>query len=224
MTRLPPITLLVLGLTLVGYPAFRMAVSYLDLFPAEGAAAQWWTLWLVIFAGHWLCVALVLGAIAAEGRTLTSIGLDLGLFRRRAPFFILALVAFAAAAYAAPAFHYGSDPPDQMLSHPLGPVTVEQRLFWIAMALTAGFTEEIIYRGFAIVRLRALAGLPVALLASIASFALMHGPSAFAPQLLALYLVSGVAFSAAFLMFKSRRLEILIIVHALLDLLLVTAP
>jgi membrane protease YdiL (CAAX protease family) len=61
-------------------------------------------------------------------------------------------------------------------------------------------------------------------IASVAAFALMHGPSAFMAPLLALYLVSGAAFALLFLWMKSSRLEILIVAHTALDLVLVAAP
>ena len=63
------ITPITLAVVLIGYPAFRMAVAYGDLFPATGAA-QWWNLWGIILIGHWICAAIVLTAIASESAAL----------------------------------------------------------------------------------------------------------------------------------------------------------
>ncbi len=216
-------TPIALALLLIGYPAFRMAVAYGDLFPASDAA-QWWNLWGVVLVGHWICAAIVLTAIAGERATLASIGLDVGVFIRRRALFLIVLVFAAGAAIYAPGYFYGETLPSEMRSHPLGPVTSAQRFFWIAMAVTAGFVEEIVFRGYAITRLRRFVGLPAAMAISIAAFALMHGPSAFIPQFAALYLFSGSLFAGLFILMKSRRLEILIIVHIALDMLLVSAP
>ena len=135
-----------------------------------------------------------------------------------------ALVVACVVAWLAPGLLYGGDLPERMQSHPLGPVTSAQRVFWVAMALTAGFVEELVYRGYAITRLRRLVGLPVAFALALASFALIHGPSAFVAPSLTLYLVSGTIFTLLFLRWRCARLEQLIVVHAALDLLLVALP
>lgn len=217
------ITPIALALLLIAYPAFRMIVAYGDLFPASGAA-HWWNLWGVVLVGHWLCVAIVQIAIASERATLASIGLDFGIFIRRKGLFLIVLAFAAGAALYAPGYFYGETLPAEMRSHPLGPVSSAQRLFWIAMAVTAGFIEEIVFRGYAITRLRQFVGLPAAMAISIAAFALMHGPSAFIPQFAALYIFSGGLFAGLFILMKSRRLELLIIIHVALDMLLVAAP
>lgn len=217
-------SILVLLLVIAGYPAARMAVAYLDIFPAGDGREAWWSLWAIIFVGHWICAGFVAAAIAKEKGGWASIGLDWSAFIRLRFIFLLIVIAAVAAAIAAPSYYYGDSLPETMRSHPLGPVTSAQRLFWIAMAITAGIAEEILYRGYAITRLRRLAGWPVALLVSVASFALMHGPSAFISQFLLLYVVSGVIFGATFLLLGMRRLEILILIHIALDLAFVLAP
>lgn len=217
-------TPIALVLLIVGYPAFRMAVAYGDLFPATGAEANWWSMWGVILIGHWLCAAIALAAIAGERATLVSIGLDVAVFIRRRSIFLIVLALAAGAAIYAPNYFYSDALPGEMRSHPLGPVSSAQRFFWIGMAVTAGFVEEIVFRGYAITRLRRFAGLPAAIAISTASFALMHGPSAFMPQFAILYVASGLIFSVLFVLMKSRRLEILIIAHAALDMALVAAP
>ena len=217
-------TYLSLATVLVIYPGFRMAVGYLDLFPAQDGRTAWWSLWAVILVGHLICAAVVLAAIASETGGLASVGIDIAVFVRRRYIFLLILLVACLIGYLAPSYLYGGDLPEQMRSHPLGPVTAAQRVFWVVMAVTAGFVEELAYRGYAITRLRGLLGLPIAVIASIVAFALMHGPSAFIPQFSMLYLVSGALFATAFLWMRLRRLEVLIITHTAIDLLLVAAP
>jgi len=214
------VTIPALLLLLIGYPAFRMGVAYFDVF----APSDWWGIWSIVLVGHWLCAAIVFAAIRNEKSTAASIGLNLRLFVQQRWVFIAILLAVAVVAIFAPSYFYGENIPETMQSHPLGPVSSTQRFFWIAMAVSAGFVEEIVFRGYAITRLRRFIGLPAAVLISTASFALMHGPSAFILPLTALYVVSGLLFSIAFLLMRSRRLEILIVVHAAIDMALIAAP
>lgn len=217
-------TVLALFTVLLGYPAWRMAVAYLDLFPGGGGRESWWALWAVILVGHWFAAAICAAAIASERGGWRSIGLDVGLFIRGRYLWLAIILVAAVAAYMAPQYLYGETSPERMMSHPLGPVSGAERIFWIAMAITAGVVEEIVYRGYALTRLRKFLGLPAAIILSVAAFALMHGPSAFQPPFLALYVVSGLLFSGLFIAFGYRRLEWLILLHILLDIGLVAAP
>lgn len=216
-------TYVALIIVIVGYPVFRLAVVEVNFEP-DGTTSHWWSLWGGVFVGHWLCVLVVLAAIRSEGATLSSIGLDLGSFIRGRYFFLVLLALLLVVAYIAPVILYGDNPPDRMRSHPLGPVGPDQRVFWVFMAITAGFAEEIIYRGYALTRLRGLIGLPLAFTLALAGFIFMHGPSALIPTYFALYLISGGLFSLFFLIAKMRRLEWLILLHISLDVLLIFAP
>ena len=219
-----PATYVALATVLLIYPGFRMAVVYFDLFPDPGGRIGWWSTWGVILVGHWVCAVVVLAAIASEQGGLASVGLDLSLFSRRRLWWIGIVILACVVAYSAPSYFYGDVLPVRMRSHPLGPISAAERVFWVLMAVTAGFVEELAYRGYAITRLRRLMGLPLALLLSVAAFALMHGPSVFELPLLALYLVSGLLFSLIFLRLGSTRLEVLMVAHVAIDLMLVAAP
>jgi len=131
-------TIVALLLVLAGYPAFRMATAYLEVFSGLNSTGDWWSLWGVVMTGHWLLSAVVLVAIASERANLKSIGLDVSLFINGRLFFLALLFLAAGVAIFAPTYFYGATIPDQMRSHPLGPVTNAQRFFWIAMAVTAG--------------------------------------------------------------------------------------
>lgn len=217
-------TIIALLTVLLAYPAFRMIVAYWDLFPTDGRPESWWVLWSIILIGHWFCAAVVFSAIASERAGAESIGLNLRAFIRGRFILIAIILAAFAIAYFAPTYLYGEAPPERMTSHPLGPTTAAQRVFWVLIAITAGFVEEVVYRGYAITRLRRFVGLPVALIIAIAAFALMHGPSAFEAQFLAIYIIAGALFSFAFVAMKSKRLEVLIFIHAFLDLMIIAAP
>ena len=212
------------ALVLVGYPAFRMAIAYSEIASIEPGAAAWWSLWGVMLVGHWFCAAIVLAALAGEKASLADIGFDHYQFVRWRGVILIILMAAIFAALFAPAYFYGDAPPERMQSHPLGPVTSAQRVFWIAMAVTAGFVEEIVFRGYAITRLRRFIGLPGAITVSVLSFTFMHGPSAFDPKFAALYIVSGAFFACLFVAMKCKRLEYLVMIHTAIDLTLVAAP
>ncbi len=217
-------TFFALVTVLVAYPAIRVAIPYLNLFPAAGGREWWWGLWSSIFVGHWICVAICAAAISSEKGRWASIGFDWKLFIRGRYVFILIVILAVAVAYYAPTYFYDDTLPERMRSHPLGPVSSAERMFWIAMAVTAGVAEEIMYRGYAITRLRRIVGLPIAVAIPAISFALMHGPSAFIPQFLGLYIFSALLFTAAFLFLGSRRLEWIILLHITVDLALIAAP
>ncbi|MEM9619033.1 MAG: CPBP family intramembrane glutamic endopeptidase [Pseudomonadota bacterium] len=217
-------TVMALFAILVCYPAWRMAVAYFDLFPGGDGRESWWALWTVILVGHWFVAAVCAGAITSEQGGWRSIGLDVRLFIRGRYLWLTIILVAAVAAYLAPQYLYGETTPERMMSHPLGPVSEAERIFWIAMAITAGVVEEIVYRGYALTRLKKILGAPAAIILSVAAFALMHGPSAFQLPFLALYVVSGLLFSGLFIAFGYRRLEWLILFHILLDIGLVAAP
>jgi membrane protease YdiL (CAAX protease family) len=99
---------------------------------------------------------------------------------------------------------------------PVLPGTTGERLFWIFISLTAGFCEELVYRGFSI---RALQGrnmrtwLAVGL-ATLAFF-FMHGVWAIALPSFLIISIGGLLFSALFLW--RRSLVPGVCLHALID-------
>lgn len=106
----------------------------------------------------------------------------------------------------------------------MGPITTPERLFVIIGAFTAAYTEEIIFRGFAITRLSKFFKTPwIPLLVSIISFLFIHGtPRSY--EMAANYIFAGLAFGLSFIFMKMRRLEILILIHFFIDASLVFAP
>lgn len=96
------------------------------------------------------------------------------------------------------------------------PAEREQRVFWIALSLSAGFCEEIVYRGFLI---RALQGQGMPLLGAVAlssiAFATIHGLWSW--EYFGATALAGGLFAALFL--ATRRLLPVILIHASIDLL-----
>ena len=94
----------------------------------------------------------------------------------------------------------------------------------IFMAFTTAVTEEILFRGFAFTRLKRLISnswyiLPITLI----SFLLIHGqPESIGRSLN--YILAGSVFGISFILFKLRKLEILIVIHFLINASLVLAP
>lgn len=86
----------------------------------------------------------------------------------------------------------------------------------VLLSLRAGFTEEIIYRGYLLDRLGRLSGSPwVGVLGSIALFTLMHFGGWQAGQLV-LVALAGTLFTALYLW--KRNIMIAVIAHSMVDL------
>jgi len=67
--RISKATYVALAAMLLIYPCFRMAVAYLDLFPAQHSSDAWWNIWSVVLIGHWACAAIVVASIASKIRS-----------------------------------------------------------------------------------------------------------------------------------------------------------
>jgi membrane protease YdiL (CAAX protease family) len=120
--------------------------------------------------------------------------------------------------------HYGSAPPGISGSHFMAGVTAPERLFVLWMAITAGVTEEVLFRGFAITRLTRVLGSPwLALPVTVVSFLFIHGTPRDVGGLVA-YTAAGLAFGVPFILMGLRRLEILIAIHFAIDASMVLAP
>jgi membrane protease YdiL (CAAX protease family) len=137
---------------------------------------------------------------------------------------VVVLGLLVVAACVAPRVHYGSAPPGISGSHFMAGVTAPERLFVLWMAITAGVTEEVLFRGFAITRLTRVLGSPwLALPVTVVSFLFIHGTPRDVGGLVA-YTAAGLAFGVPFILMGLRRLEILIAIHFAIDASMVLAP
>jgi len=211
-------------LVLVGLPAFYIANSLMPwsigLLRRHDHAffLQFWTSIAVL---HWGSVALVVVLLKRSGRRLAEIGLDLSPLRATAMVGNPVVVGMALIVLreVSGVNHGPTSEPSAVVS----PATMGERVFWIFMSFTAGFCEELIYRGFGI---RALQGRNMSTwlavgLATLA-FVLMHGVSVLRlSPFLTLYL-AGLLFSALFLW--RRSLVPGVCLHALIDVAAIGSP
>ncbi len=220
-------TALALAVTLVVFPVMWCAgfigPYVVDIY--RGSRAHWWYFWLLALAFHWVPFGLVWLALAKSREPWTSIGVDWGWFRRWWWVFAGILAALGAAAFIMPGAHYPDGLPEIGRSSPrfMIPLSTPERLFVILVAITAGVTEEVLFRGFSITRLARVLGSPwLALPITVVSFLFIHGTPR-SVEMLMIYTVAGLAFGVPFLLMKCRRLEVLILIHFLIDAGLVLA-
>ena len=199
---------------LVGIPLLYVANSLLPwsigLFHRH-EHAFFFQFWGSIALLHWGSVAYVLFLLNRAGRHLTDIGLHLSRARVSAMIGIPLVVGLTLTV-----LHQTSSG-DHASSSPVLPATTGERLFWIFISLTAGFCEELIYRGFGI---RALQGRKMRTwlavgLATLAFF-FMHGIWAVALPSFLIIFIAGLLFSALFLW--RRSLVPGVCLHALIDM------
>jgi uncharacterized protein len=95
------------------------------------------------------------------------------------------------------------------------PVGVAQRLVWVPVALTAGFCEELVYRGAALTLLRRRGlGNGVSIGLAAVSFALMHGLAG----VFGFPFVAALAVAMSWIYQRTGRLQPGMTLHTLLDL------
>jgi membrane protease YdiL (CAAX protease family) len=201
-------------LVLVGLPALYMANSFTPwsagLFYRHDHAY-----FLPFFASvvvlHWGSVALVLILLKRAGGWLEDIGLTLSPLRVVAMVGIPLVVGLALIVVRETSAT-NEGPPSEPSSH--GPATLGERLFWVFMSFTAGFCEELVYRGFAI---RVLQGRGMrtwlAVLLATLAFVFMHGIAAVFG--FPFFFTGGLLLAALFLW--RRNLVPGVCLHALLD-------
>jgi membrane protease YdiL (CAAX protease family) len=201
-------------LVLVGLPALYMANSFtpwsVGLFYRHNHAY-----FLPFFASvavlHWGSVALVLSLLKRAGGSLEDIGLTLSPLRVVAMVGIPLVVGLALIVLRETSAS-NEGPPSEPSSH--GPATLGERLFWLFISFTAGFCEELVYRGFAI---RVLQGRGMrtwlAVLLATLSFVFVHGVAAVFR--FPFYFTAGLLFAALFLW--RRSLVPGVCLHALWD-------
>jgi membrane protease YdiL (CAAX protease family) len=109
-------------------------------------------------------------------------------------------------------------------THFMGPVSTVERLFFIFVAVTAGVTEEVLFRGFPFTRLGRVIPSPwLVLPLTVVPFLFIHGTPRSVEHVM-IYLGAGLAFGVPFILLGLRRLEVLILFHFLIDAGLVLAP
>jgi membrane protease YdiL (CAAX protease family) len=210
-------------LVLVGLPAIYLANS---LSPRATGLLQrhehsfFFQFWSSIAVLHWGSVAVVVVLLNRTNRRLADIGLDLSP-RRVAMIGIPLVVGLALIVWhEVSSISHG---PASVPSSVVSPATTGERVFWVFMSFTAGFCEELVYRGFSIrvLQWRNMRTSQAVALAAL-SFVLMHGISVLRlPPFLIIY-IAGLLFSALFLW--RRSLVPGICLHTLFDLAAIGFP
>ena len=162
-------------LVLVGFPLLYMLNSFapwsLRLFGAKDRTA-FFPFFLSVLALHWLSVTVTVYFLRKAGVTLADLGLNLSV--RKAVTLAGKLTAvgllFVVFRQLVP---YAASHPDWMVFFP---TNLLERIFWVPVAMSAGFCEELVYRGFGITVLQ-FRGLRLwqAVLFTSVSFNFMHG-------------------------------------------------
>lgn len=190
----------------------------------ENSRAHWWYFWLANLAFHWIPLAFIWLALRRNGESWNSIGLDWSWFTKYKLWFGLLITILVIAAFLMPGVLYGGTLPVRSQTIFLAPVSSFERLFLIFGAFTAGLTEEVIFRGFAMTRLnRVFQNLWIVLPITVVSFLFIHGTPRDVEGLIS-YILAGLAFGIPFILMGLKRLELLILIHFLIDASMVFAP
>ncbi|MDR2908183.1 MAG: CPBP family intramembrane metalloprotease [Bacteroidales bacterium] len=210
-------------IVLVGFPLvyilYTLTPWATELF-TKGNSNVFIPFWSGIIILHWASLFIVKMFLKQENKTWTDIGYGLNTKKTLILVFSYLTVAFLIFGFTEMSLNYVSIDQSKLLNlSNFFPKTTSQRLLFIITVLTAGFCEEIIYRGFAITKLTA-AGLNkwLALVPAGISFVFIHGMGAIAggySQFL-FYFTPALIFGIIFIL--SKRLLPAIIIHLLFDL------
>jgi hypothetical protein len=204
------------ALLLVGFPAAYLLNSlspWARRFSAGDDPAAFFAFLASLLALHWLSAGVTVWVLRRSSLGLADVGLATS--PRTGAVLVGALVAVGIATIALRELLGPAEPLWPGASAGLHLTTPAQRGAWIAACLSAGFCEELVYRGFGITVLRAR-GLrlgPAVALPTLA-WVLVHGVGGlvlFVPHFLV-----GLAFAGFFLW--RRSLAPVMVAHALVDL------
>ncbi|MBL7852097.1 MAG: CPBP family intramembrane metalloprotease [Cyclobacteriaceae bacterium] len=214
-----------LALTLVGYPALYCAGFMGPIVNSllNGSRVHWWQFWGVNMVLHLGAFAVVVFALRQSGENWSSVGLDTGWWKKHRMTWGFLLALLLLGAWVLPGVYYGADPPLLSGTHFMGPVSRGERLFVIAGSLVVGFTEEVLFRGFALTRLARIMPAAAAVVVSTVSFVFIHGTPRSLEGAFS-YVAASLLFAVPFVLMKYRRLEWLIFIHVLIDASLALAP
>lgn len=164
-------------LTLMAFPAVMiLVVPLVPFFPAPGDPTRraWWNLVLWLVAWEWALVAFVRVGLGREGLDLTNVGVP-EMDGRNWLAAIGTVAAAAAFLLLLPPSAAGREASLWYL-----PATPWEHIAWLGAAGTAGFCEEVLFRGFALGELRrrwgrGWLGTVAAVAVTTAAFVVIHG-------------------------------------------------
>jgi uncharacterized protein len=225
--RIDTYTFTALFISLVVYPViYSSGIMGRIITPifTEDSRLHWWYFWLANLAFHWIPFALVWLALLKNQEDWASIGLNWKWFLEHKVWLGILIGFLIIMAFVMPGVHYGDTLPTRSQTIFMAPVSTVERLFVILGAVTAAVTEEVLFRGFAFTRLARVIKSPWLILPiTLLSFLFIHGTPRDLEAWIS-YTVAGVSFGVPFILMKFRRLEILILIHFLIDASMVLAP
>jgi uncharacterized protein len=235
--RLDKYTIIALIIGLVAYPVLYsndfFSSLLLPILPNEWTSLLydrdqrfgWWYFIASNLFYHWIPFLFVWYALIKNNESLHSVGVNWSWFVRHKFIFITLIVVLVLSAIIVPHIYYEGVLPIRSQAGFVGPISILERLAAIiVLALTASITEEVIFRGFALTRLKRFVSNPWFILPVIAvSFVFIHGQ--FRSIGLTLnYLIFSLIFGVCFILLRFKRLEILILIHFLINASLVFVP
>lgn len=206
-------------IVLVFFPVIYIGLSLTpiaqDLF-VNGNNQNYILFWSLVMIIHWLTFYVICRFLRFENQSLKDIGYKLS--KKQTTIFVLSylLLAFAVFGFTEFSLNYVEIDSYKLDRLPnFFPKTTLQRLFFISFVFTACFCEEIIYRGFAITKLKEL-GLNKwgALIPSGITFVFIHGIIGFSQFWM--YFIPAIILGIIFIL--SKRLLPGIILHLLYNL------
>jgi len=236
-TNLDKYTITALIIGLIAYPVlYSMDFFSAILFPFlpdqlisslynDNERTAWWYFIFSNLLFHWIPFLFVRYSLINNNESWSSIGVDWSWYFKHKNWFIGLLTILIMASFILPTIYYGNELPVKSQAGFIGPIsTLERLVSIIVIAFTAAITEEVIFRGFAITRLKRCIPNPWFILPIIAiSFVFIHGEYRSLGQTLN-YAIFSFVFGIGFILNRFKRLEILITIHFLINASLVFIP
>jgi membrane protease YdiL (CAAX protease family) len=184
----------------------------------DNKRTEWWYFIFSNILFHWIPFLFIRHSLKKNNETWSSIGVDWSWFSKHKKWFIGILSVLIISSFVLPQLYYGNELPMRSQAGFIGPVSTLERLVSIVvLAFTAAVTEEVIFRGFALTRLKRFIPNPWFILPIIAiSFVFIHGEIRSLGQTLN-YIIFSLIFGAFFILKRFKRLEILITIHFLIN-------
>jgi len=219
------LSLAVVAAVLVGFPLAYVAqvlTPWSRRLWRDGEHDAYVEYWALTVAMHWASAAAVVGVLWYAGYGLDAVGLTVP--SGPVLWATIALAAGSVGLYALWVFPARPLPVDDLDGEPYEkgylPGTTGERVLYLFASVTAGFSEELVYRGFALGALVGLgAPLWLAVCLSTLSFVGMHGLANLNPFAAVMFTVYGLAFAGVYLLAGS--LVPAMVVHGTVDLLVV---
>jgi len=200
------LSLAVVAAVLVGFPIAYIAKGLLPSSQRlwrEGDHDAYSRFWVVTIALHWASVGVIALVLSRAGYGLDAVGLTLPsgpLLWGTVVFGVISVATYVLTVF--PTDPVSVDDLD-LEPHQTGqlPGSTHERALYLFSTVTAGFCEELVYRGFAIAALLGL-GLPLwaAVLGATVSFVGVHGLANLNPAYAAYFGVFGLVFAGGYLL------------------------